>query len=313
MGRVVPALVLAVLASLSIASSATAKKVPECAGQVSIKKIDDSERKLRSAIVGGGGRMYVSGRSGEYDRMARLWRIDRPGAKWVLLASATGGSGGLAWRGRKLLWGVGSYDPYGIYGGPRPREADILEVNPSNGKHSVLAHRVGSANGVATLPDGSILASNSFLNSSNINRVSPRGWIERPWAEIKTPSGMVVGKYGEYMYVTSHYSVPPRISTVEIDIPENTTTWYQPTDEERKFSYFSSITRDGNNNFFVGAIGGVWKVRPGKKACVFEISDTLGGLTFGRGSKGFQGRYLFAVGEGGGLYRISGARRAIVG
>ena len=313
MGRVVTAVVIAAAAALWIAPSANAKKVPECAGPVSIKKISDSEKKLRSVIVGGGGRMYVSGRASEDDRMARLWRIDRPGAEWVLLASGAGGPGGLAWKGRKLLWGVGSYDPYGIYGGPRPREADILEVDPSNGKHSVLAHRVGSANGVATLPDGSILASNSFLNSSNINRVSPRGWIERPWAEIKTPSGMVVGKYGEYMYVTSHYSVPPTISTVELDSPGNTTTWYQSTDEERKFSYFSSITRDDNNNFFVGAIGGVWKVRPGKKACVFEISDALGGLTFGRGSKGFQGRYLFAVGQGGGLYRISGASRAIVG
>ena len=304
--------VTAVLALGSLAFAPAASAIPECEGTLSQKTLYTGQGVLEAVISGGGGKLFVSGTKSGFDDPASLIRIDRPGATPEVISNAPAGPGGLAWVGKRLLWGNGNTLVGGQTGDADP-QASLLKVNPKNGRYFEWATDLGMANGVTRAKNGFVFASTDF--GLKLDRVTPDGATTHGWASVESGNGMVVGKNGKYLFVNQTFKNPGSIARVELARPSNVTTWFSAAGLDNQVPAFDGLTRDGENNLYAAAwaAGEIWKITPDRQVCkVASGIPQVSNLAFGGGKSGFTRNTLYAVGFGGQIVQIRGALDATV-
>jgi len=302
--------VFLVLSACGLTFAPAAAAIEKCEGNVSQRTVATGLGVLESLISGGGGKMYVSSTSEGFDDPAKLLRFAAPGADARTIATAGPGPGGLAWNGRRLLWGNGNTQANGESGDADPR-ATLLSVHPRTGKYFTWARGLGMANGVARAKNGVVFASNDF--GSKLDRISRKGATRHGWADVESGNGMVVGRNGRYLFVNQTFTTPGAIVRVEIANPSNVSTFFSSADAGVPFPALDGLARDEKNNLYAAAwiTGEVWKITPDRRACVLATGiPQISNLAFGGGKKGFVRGSLYATNFLGDLVEIKGARRA---
>ncbi|MBN8866687.1 MAG: SMP-30/gluconolactonase/LRE family protein [Solirubrobacterales bacterium] len=297
------------LLGLGLAATPATAAVPECSGPVSQRVIYTGQGVLESVTAGSGGRLYVSGTDqGTGDAFLR--KYPKPGAATYDISRAEPGPGGLAWAGRRLLWGYGNTFTNGSAGDLNPM-AGLYSLNPVNGRRFTVSSKLGMANGIARGKGGSIFASNSV--GQKLDRITPQGETINGWATLPGANGLAVSPDGRYLYANQMTVTPSAIARIEIAHPDNVTTYYSTADQGGANVLLDGLTRDEKGNLYAAAwgIGEIWKIGGDGQACAVATGITQpSSVTFGGGRRGFRSANLYAAGWGGEIVEIKGARRA---
>jgi hypothetical protein len=298
-----------ILAGFGIAASSALAAMPDCAGPVFQKTIYSDQGVLESVVAGGKGKLFVSGTDGSSDS-ALLRRYGKPGAGPKVISTAGAGPGGLAWAGKRLLWGNGNTQAKGSVGDVNPT-ASLFSVLPSTGGRKTISKSLGMANGIARARNGAIFASNAL--GEKLDRISPAGATQHGWASVHTANGLAVSPNGKYLFANQTLAVPSAIARIEIADPSNVTTWF--TAEAPGVGGLDGLTVDEDGNLYAAAwlAGQIWKITPDHEACILASGITQpSNVAFGKGRTGFSKGMLYAVSFGGEIVQIKGARRATV-
>jgi sugar lactone lactonase YvrE len=304
--RKVSAVVSSLLAFGLIVSSGSAAEVPKCVGHYAQKTIYSGSGSIENLIVGGGGVLYTSG--GDMTQSV-LSAHTRGKAEPRVVTTGKPGGGGLAWAGRRLLWGYGDLFANGSAGDLNPT-AGLYSVNLATGGKRLVSDRLGMANGIARGRDGSVYASNNI--GLKLDRVSPRGKTINGWATIGSANGLAVGKNGRFVYANQMLESPSKIARIDTTDPSKISTFF--TSPESGNALFDGLTRDGSNNLYAASFGQgeVWKISPsGKQACVIAsgLSQTTS-VAISSARKGFRSGNLYAAGFDGKIIQVTGAVKA---
>lgn len=290
-----------------VAAAPAAAGLPKCTGKVTQKVIYSGQGVLESVTVGGGGSLYVSGFT--QPGVASLWSYVKGGPAQDTVTTAGPGPGGLAWNGKRLLWGYGNTQANG-QGGDLDPKSGLYSVNVRTGQRKVVSSRLGMANGVARAADGTIFSTNDFgLKVDSIRN----GETTNGWASVQSGNGLVVGRNQKYLYVNQTFVTPSRIARVSIENPAKVWTFF--SNPAGTNVIFDGLARDSANNLYVAALsaGEVWKVTPDKRACVLAsglVAPSSTAISFAR--KGYRAGNLYVVGFGGEIVQVSGATAARV-
>jgi hypothetical protein len=295
-----------VVAVGGISSAPAAAAVPQCTGAVSKSVLYSDLGRIESVISGGAGRLYLSLET-PASTSGRLVSIARPGATPRTVAKGPDGPGGLAWDGRRLLWGYGDSLESGETGDENP-VAGLYRVDFAKGTRSVVSDRLGMANGIARASNGAIFASNDL--GMKLDRISPSGVTVNGWATVDSANGLVISQDQKYLYAAQTFAEPSAIARIEIANPANVTTWATTEGVITGNPVFDGLTRDDKGNLYVAAwaAGEIWKIDSRRRFCV--LASGLGrpsSLTFGRGRRGFRAGNLYTVGFNGEVTEIRGA------
>ncbi len=235
-----------------------ADAAPDCpGGPFGSRTLATGEGTLESAIVHPNGKLY-------FTNEGALLRMDKPGAKPVVLTEAEA-PGGLAIEpDGTIVMGIGNSIANGTVGdetGP----SSLIRIDPVTGKSEPYATGLSMGNGVDRGPDGAIYASNDF--GSNIDRIVD-GETERGWASVQSGNGLQVDSTGRWLYVNQTFQ-PAAIQRVEIADPTNVTP-FAVAPEEDAAAGFDGMDRDPADNLYVAANGAgeIWKVTPEAEMCV---------------------------------------------
>lgn len=292
------------------ASSAVAEVPPLCTGSYSQQTLYTDQGRVEAAIVGGGGVLYTSSTDGT-ETGAVLNAYSRGDAGPSQVTESGPGPGGLAWRGRNLLWGYGNTVTNGSTGDLNP-VAGLYSVNIPKQSKSVVSDHLGMANGIAQGKGGAIYASNDF--GDKVDRIWKRksGFFTwNGWSTLASGNGMTVGKNGKYLYVNQSFENPSTIAKVDTTDPSKVFTFYTSPDPAGLI--FDGLTRDSDNNLYAAVFGRgeVWKISPDKQACVLatDLSATSN-VTISHAKKGFKAGNLYAVGFDGAIVEVKGATSA---
>ncbi|MCB0828951.1 MAG: SMP-30/gluconolactonase/LRE family protein [Solirubrobacterales bacterium] len=290
------------------AGSASAE-VPACDGTYSQMTIYQDQGTLEALIAGNSGRLFVSSRPDGQENSALL-RYGRPGNDPQTVATSEPGAGGLAWDGHRLLWGNGNNLANGSVGDETPM-ARLLKVNLRNGNYSVVSDHLGMANGVVRAANGAVYASNDF--GMKLDRISSRGVTKNGWATVDSANGMAISRGGKYIFANQTFVTPSTISRIEIADPTNVTTWASAEGLVPSNVILDGLTRDNKGSLYAAAWGAgqIWKIDSNRQICVLASGiDRPSAVNFGRSKKRFRSARLFAVGFGGEIVQIKGARQA---
>ena len=303
--------------SLALMGSATASAaVPQCTGNYSQSTLYSDQGRLESVIVGNSGRLYFSGalpNANPANEVSRLYKVHRPGAAPSPLLDGPAGPGGLAWNGKRLLWGYGNTLANGTAGDLNPTSG-LFSVNPVNGKRSVVSKTLGMANGITRTRSGTIFASNDL--GYKLDRIVKKGSAFKTtngFANLYSANGLTVSRNDRYLFAAQTFVTPSTISRIEIADPENITTWY--TSPEPANVIFDGLTRDNQGNLYVAVLsrGEVWKINRQKQACVLATGlANPSNVAISNAKKGFKAGNLYAVEFGGKVTQVKNATKAVV-
>jgi sugar lactone lactonase YvrE len=304
-----------VLASfLAFGAASASAEVPVCTGDYSQSTLYSDQGRLESVIVGGGGKLFYSGAPAGSPDVARLYRADGPGSTPETVLDAPEGPGGLAWKGKRLLWGNGNTLANGLAGDLNPG-ASLLSVNPSNGTRSVITDSLGMANGIARKnQNGAIFASNDL--GLKLDRVKKKGSavdVKNGFTSLESANGITVSRGGKYIYAAQTFVTPSTISRIEIANPSNVSTWF--TSPLAANVVFDGLARDNEGNFYVAVLGSseVWKINHQRQACVLASGLTnTSSVAISTAGKRFSAGNLYAVEFGGKVTEVKGAVEAVV-
>lgn len=300
-------LVFALAAGLGVASALA--EVPACEGGYSQKTIYREQGTLEAVIAGNSGRLFVSSRP-DGEEGSALLRYGKPGNDPQTVAQSEPGAGGLAWDGHRMLWGNGNNSDHGAFGDGTPT-ARLLRVNLGNGKYSVVSDHLGMANGIVRAADGAIFASNDLGNK--LDRISRNGVTTNGWAILKSANGLAISRSGKYLFANQTFASPSTIGRIEIADPTNVQTWVSAEGLYEGNAILDGLTRDNKGSLYAAAWGPgqIWKIDSSRRICVLASGiERPSAINFGRGKKRFRSARLFAVGFGGEIVQIKGARRA---
>lgn len=295
------------LSTCAFSAAPALASLPPCTGPVSQSVIYSGQGVLESVIVGGGGKLFVSGGTETGD--AQLLGYTRGNPTPSVISTAGPGPGGLAWNRKNLLWGYGNTLVNGKAGDTDPK-AGLFSLNPRTGARSVVSDRLGMANGIARAADGTIYATNDLGFKVDAIR---KGVTINGWSSLESGNGLVVGKNQKYMYVNQTFVKPSSIAKVSIDDPTKVWTFF--TAPEESSLLLDGMARDSQNNLYVAVLGlgEIWKVTPQKQACVLATGLlTPSAVAISSAKKGFKAGNLYAVGFGGEIVQVSGATKAMV-
>jgi sugar lactone lactonase YvrE len=282
-----------------------ADDVPQCVGSYAQKTIYSGQNSIENLIVGGGGVLYASGNE---NQNGVLKAYTKGVATPRTVTTGKPGGGGLAWNGKKLLWGYGDLLANALTGDVNP-VAGLYSVSPSSGAKTVVSDHLGMANGIARGKDGFVYASNT--GGLKLDRISPAGVTENGWASSPSANGLVVGRNGRYLYANQMLVTPSSIAMIDTRDPSKTYTYF--TSPEAGNQLFDGLARDGQNNLYVAVFGKgeVWKISPTKQACVLAtgLSQTSS-VTVSGAKKGFKAGNLYAAGFDGKIVQVTGATNA---
>lgn len=146
----------------------------------------------------------------------RVYRIDRPGAPPVPIATVpSGGGGALAWTpDGRLLVGYGA--DARVVLGDSLRHAGIVRVDPDTGFVEPYAVGLSAANGMDVGRDGIVYATNDF--ATLVGRVYPNGVVQPDWASLPSANGAVLDSNDEFLYVSRTF-VNPGVSRIPVNAP----------------------------------------------------------------------------------------------
>lgn len=296
----------AVIASLfAVSGVSQAAEVPKCTGTYAQSTIYSGQPSIENLAVGGGGVLYASaneptgGLLNAYTRGAPTPR---------LVTTGKPGGGGLAWAGKRLLWGYGDTFANGSTGDLNPT-AGLYSVNVSNGSKRVVSDHLGMANGIARGKDGFIYASNNL--GLKLDRISPEDETVNGWASLGSANGLTVGKNGRYLYANQMFETPSKIAKIDTTDPSKVFPFF--TSPETANVLFDGLARDGSNNLYAAAFatGEVWKISPSKQACVIASGlSTTTSVAISGAKKGFRAGNLYAAGFDGKIIQVTGATGA---
>ncbi len=297
-------LALSILSGLA-AQSASANEVPACVGSFNQTTIYSGQTAIENLTVGGGGVLYTSGGD---ETQGMLKAYTKGTAEPRLVATGNPGGGGVAWNGKRLLWGYGDLLASGSTGDANPA-AGLYSVNLQNGAKSLVSDHLGMANGIARGSDGFIYASNNL--GLKLDRISPDGVTTNGWASLGSANGLTVGRNGRYLYANQMFESPSKIAKIDTTDPSKVWTFF--TSPEGTNALFDGLTRDGSNNLYVAVFGKgeVWKISPSKQACVIAtgLSQTTS-VAISSAKKGFKAGNLYAAGFDGNIVQVTGATEA---
>ncbi len=287
------------------AGPAAAAEVPKCTGSYVQSTIFSGQPAIENLIVGGGGVLYTSGG----DASQSLLNAYTKGTVTPrLVTTGLPGGGGLAWSGKRLLWGYGDLLANGIAGDTNPT-AGLYSVRVGPGTSEVVSDHLGMANGIARGKDGFIYASNNL--GLKLDRISPKGETENGWANLPSANGLTVGRHGRYLYANQMFETPSTIARIDTTDPSQMWTFF--TSPEEGNVLLDGLARDGANNLYAAVFGKgeVWKISPSKQACVIAsgLSQTTSVAVSGA-KKGFKAGNLYAAGFDGNIIQVTGATDA---
>lgn len=298
---------LAVAVILALGAASAQAVPPACVGNVSSTAIYSDQGALESILVGGGGKLFASG-SSESGEAAILHRYGSPGKGPESISTAGPGPGGLAWVGKRLLWGNGNTAENGRKGDAEP-SASLYSVNPATKKSRLVSTSLGMANGIVRVASGAVIASNA--TGSKLDLIAPDGTTTNGWANVFSANGMTVSPDGKYLFANQTLEIPSKIARIEIANPTNVTNWFTAD----SFAGLDGLTRDEEGNLYAAAwlTGEIWKIDRNQKACVLASGiPQVSSLTFGVGKKRFSRGHLYAADFNGQITQIKGARLAAV-
>jgi hypothetical protein len=293
-----PAL-LALTASCLLAPPADA--APDCpGGPFESRTLATGQGTLESAIVHPNGKLY-------FTNEGALLRMDKPGAKPVVLTEAEE-PGGLAIEpDGTIVMGIGNTASNGSVG-DQTGPSSLLRIDPVTGETEPYASGLSMGNGVDRGPDGAIYASNDF--GSNLDRIVD-GQTERGWATVQSGNGLQVDSTGKWLYVNQTFQ-PAAIQRVEIANPENVTPFAVAPAEDMAAG-FDGMDRDPVDNLYVAANGAgeVWKVTPEAEMCVLlrglpPFPDGPSAVAVGLYGTPFPPENIYAVAFNGDITEIAG-------
>lgn len=239
--------------------AAPAIAAPACETQPAARTLVSGLGRLESVIADPAGRLYFTDITA-----GALFVLSRPGAEPRVLVDGIDSPGGLAFaEDGSLLVGFGNSIPGGTVGNVAP-QAGLLRVDTRTGESEVFVEGLSMANGVAAGPDGALYASDDF--GLGIDRVVD-GQVERNWASVVSPNGLVVDREGRYLYAAQTFQ-PAAIQRVEIAKPDNVST-YVSADPADIAAGPDGMTRDGIDRLYVAANGGgeIWRVNRRREIC----------------------------------------------
>jgi hypothetical protein len=297
---VVSALVAVTVSLVSIPAASAAGICPG-AGQAPVLVARIPGAALEGVTVDPAGRLYAT------DIVTgRLYRVDRPGARAVPVATVPGGNGGgaLAWTpDGTLLVGYGA-DPR-VLVGDALRAASIAKFNPATGRLTPFAGGLSAANGLAVAANGVTFATNDF--GSLVGRVFPNGAVQADWARLPSANGAVLGNDDAYLYVSRTF-VNPGVSRIPLrnpGAPQSLVTFGGGD----VIAAADGLTLDSRDRPIVPTdiSGEILRVTGPNQFCA--LASGLPGssvVTYGRGGAGFSDGRLFRAGFDGDIYEIPG-------
>ncbi|GAA4477286.1 hypothetical protein GCM10023094_19190 [Rhodococcus olei] len=287
----------AVVAAAVTAPAATAAPAcPDSRSPVLVGRVPGAV--LEGATVDGAGRLYVT------DLVSgRVFRLDRPGAAAVPIATVpSGGAGALAWaRDGSLLVGYGA--DARVFTGDATRSAGIVAVDVTTGAVRPFASGLSAANGLAVARDGTVYATNDF--GSLIGRVLPNGVVQPDWAVLPSANGAALSADDRYLYVSRTFSDPgvSRIPTANPGAPESVVTFTGGD----VFAAPDGLVLDPQGRPVVptDVSGQILRVDGPNRFCVLASGLPLSSvLTYGGGDTGFSAGRLFRAGFDGAIHEI---------
>jgi len=291
----------------AIFASAATAEVPKCTGTFSQKTIYTGQPSIENLTVGGGGVLYTSGASSDPAK-SLLNAYTKGSATPQEVTTGKPGGGGLAWSGKRLLWGYGDLAANGATGDINPT-AGLYSVNIAKKSKSVVSDHLGMANGIARGKDGYVYASNNL--GKKLDRISPSGETTNGWASLNSANGLSVGKNGRYLYANQMFETPSTIAKIDTQDPSKIYTYYKSPEPLNVL--FDGLTRDSENNLYaaVFARGEVWKINTDKEACVLAtgLSQTTS-VAISSARKGFKAGNLYAAGFDGKIVEVKNATSA---
>ena len=290
----------------AVSDLSAASSVPDCTGNHVQKTIYTGQPSTENLIVGGGGVLYASSNPLPTESILNAYTQGEPDPRQVTTGNP--GGGGLAWKGKSLLWGYGDTLANGSTGDLNPT-AGLYRVNVSTGSKTVLSDHLGMANGVATDRDGNGYASNNL--GLKLDRITANGQTENGWASLGSANGLTVGKNGKYLYANQMLETPSKIARIDLSNPSRVWTFF--TSPEAGNVLFDGLAHDSENNLYAAAFGQgeVWKISPSKEVCVIAsgLSQTTS-VAISSAKKGFKAGNLYAAGFDGKIVQVTGATKA---
>ncbi len=296
-----------IASAFALSGVAAAAEVPPCTGSFSQKTIYSGQGSIEALIVGGGGTLFASGGDAT---QSTLRAYTKGKADPETVATGNPGGGGLAWNGKRLLWGYGDLLANGLTGDLDPT-AGLYSVNVAAKKKSLVSDTLGMANGVARGKDGYIYASNNL--GLKLDRITPDGDTENGWASLNSANGLTVGRNGRYLYANQMFETPSTIAKIDTRDPTKVFTYF--TSPEAGNVLLDGLAHDSGNNLYTAAYGKgeVWKITPDRQACVIAtgLSQTTA-VAMSSAGKGFRAGSLYAAGFDGNIVEVTGAAKAAV-
>ena len=299
--RLVAAAALAT-ATMSVVGAPAAQAATTCAGagQAPVLVANVPGAALEGLTVDPGGRLYTT------DLISgRVFRIDRPGAGAVPVATVPdGGGGALAWTpDGTLLVGYGA--DARVFAGDVLRAASIAKFSPSTGQLTPFVTGLSAANGLAVAANGTIYATNDF--GALVGRVFPNGAVQPDWASLPSANGAVLGNNDTYLYVSRTF-VNPGVSRIPVDnpgAPQSLVTFGGGD----VIAAADGLTLDSLNRPIVptDVSGEILRVDGPNRFCALASGLPASSVvSYGRGDAGFSKGRLFRAGFDGNIYEIPG-------
>ena len=292
-----------ITAALSVVSAPAAQAAAVCpgAGQAPVLVARVPGAALEGLTVDPAGRLYTT------DLISgRLFRIDRPGAAAVPVATVpNGGGGALAWTpDGTLLVGYGA--DVRVLVGDVVRAASIGKFNPATGSLTPFVTGLSAANGLAVAGNGTIYATNDF--GALVGRVFPNGAVQPDWASLPSANGAVLGNDDTYLYVARTFA-NPGVSRIPINNPgaPQTLVAFGGLDI---IAAADGLTLDSQNRPIVPTdiSGEILRVNGPNQFCALASGLPASSVvSYGRSDSGFSKGRLFRAGFDGNIYEIPGA------
>ena len=275
-----------------------ASAVPDCPSPPQAKTLLADQGRLESIVGDARGRLYYTDLTDN-----RLLRLDGPGQQPRVLATGMKRPGGLVWRPDGSL--VAGFSGGALSGVPGNGMAGLFRVNPETGAKQEIVSGLDQANGLARDRSGFLYTSNNI--AGEIVRVGPDNSVERHWADLDSPNGLVVDRAGKHLFAAETFR-PARITRIPLAQPAAATPFFDagPADVA---AGLDGLTRDGADRLFVAANGGgeIWRVTAGNHACALARGLTLpSSVRFGGGGS-FPRRNLYAVTFSGDVIELADA------
>jgi sugar lactone lactonase YvrE len=294
---------LAAAGALTLACAAPALAVPTCTDAPQAQTILTGQGSLESVITGPDRALYYT----DTGRKA-LMRLAAPGAQPTVVADGIEAPGGLLVGAdrRSIIVGYGDGIIPGAIGNIAP-QAGLYRVDLATGEKTTLATGLSMANGLATGRDGTIYASSDV--GTGIDRIAG-GQVTVNWARVLSPNGLAVDSTGRYLFANQTFQ-PAAIQRVDLTDPSKVTP-YVTAPLLDIAAGLDGLTIDQDDRLFAAAnqSGEVWRIGTDRQVCVLARGlRQPSAVAFGEGGA-FPAADLYAVGFGGVITRIPGARPA---